>query len=151
MSNAYKNASEIEAVVHGLESCTTPASGFTHRAHLTVAVWYLSRGTIDQALLQMRASIFRFLDHLQVGREKYHETLTLFWLKLARQYLDELGPNCSLVETTNALIGSLGDSQVVYDYYSKERLWSVEAKQRWIEPDLKGLKAKADDHLRCNV
>ena len=139
MSDTYKSEAEIEAIVHGFESCTTPDSGFTHRAHLTVAVWYLSRGSIEHSLQQMRASIYRFLDHHHVGHEKYNETLTLFWIKLVRQHLDELDPNCSLLDATNVLIESLGNSQLVFEYYSTDRLWSEEARREWVEPDLKAL------------
>jgi len=139
MSNFYHSEAEIEAVVRGFESCTTADSGFGHRAHVTVAVWYLSRNTISESLAQMRASIFRFLDHHHVGHDKYNETLTLFWLKLVRQYLNELDPKSSLLDATNALISTLGNSQVVFDYYTKERLWSEEARLVWLEPDLKHL------------
>lgn len=137
MSNPYKSEDEIEAIVAGLESCTTATSGFTHRAHLTVAVWYLSRGTIEESVQQMRASIFRFLDHHQLGREKYHETLTVFWIKLVRQCLAELDSQSSLLEAANAVIESLRNSSVVFDFYTKERLWSAAARQAWVEPDLK--------------
>ena len=40
MTSYYESEAEITAVVQGFESCTTPDSGFTHRAHVTVAVWY---------------------------------------------------------------------------------------------------------------
>ena len=148
MTSFYESEDEITAVVHGFESCSTSDSGFTHRAHLTVAVWYLSRGTTAQSLLRMRTSIFRFLDHHHVGHEKYNETLTLFWIKLVRQYLDELDPKYSLLDATNALIESLGNSQVVFDYYTRERLWSEEARRVWVEPDLKPLigRAKSEEN-----
>ena len=29
---------------------------------------------------------------------KYNETLTLFWIKLVCQYLDELDPKCSVLD-----------------------------------------------------
>lgn len=144
MTSYYKSEGEIAAVVDGFESCTTTDSGFTHRAHLTVAVWYLARGSTSASLQRMRASILRFLDHHHVGHEKYNETLTLFWIKLVRQYLDELDPKCSLLDATNALIESLGNSQLVFDYYTRERLWSEEARQVWVEPDLKALKEPAN-------
>jgi hypothetical protein len=141
MTSYYESEAEITAVVQGFESCTTPDSGFTHRAHVTVAVWYLSHGTVAESLQQMRMSIFRFLDHHHVGHEKYNETLTLFWIKLVHQYLDELDPECSLLEKTNALIELLGNSQLVCDYYTRERLWSCEARQAWVEPDLRQLRS----------
>ena len=144
MSNTYQSDEEIAAVVQGFESCTTPDAGFTHRAHVTVAVWYLSRGSTAHSLERMRAGIFRFLDHHQVGHEKYNETLTLFWLKLVRQNLDQLDPEISLVATTNAVLESLASSAVVFDYYTRERLWSDEARRVWVEPDLKQLKSSVE-------
>ena len=138
MSN-YQNEEEIEAVIRGFESCTTAAADFTHAKHLTVAVWYLSRGTATEALTKMRDNLFRFVDHHNVSREKYNETVTLLWLKLTRKFLDEADTSRSFVETTNRLIEALGDSRLVGDYYSKELLNSPEAKHSWIEPDLKPL------------
>jgi len=137
MSNHYNSEDEIAAVVQGFESCMTPAGDFTHRAHVTVGVWYLSQGPFAGALEQMRASLFRFLDHHQVDRMKYHETLTIFWLKLARHRIDEQDPGCSLLEITNSVIQSIGNSKTVFDYYSEERLLSDEARHGWVEPDRK--------------
>lgn len=139
MPKTYQSEDEILAVVQGFESCTTPDSGFTHRAHVTVAVWYLTRLTTAESLEQLRAGIFRFLDHHQVGHEKYNETLTLFWLKLVRQYLDQLDQKCSLLEAINALLEALGNSQIVFDYYTRDHLWSAGARHQWVEPDLKEL------------
>jgi|SRR5882724_6158997 len=153
MSNYYKSNAEIEAVVQGFESCTTPASGFTHHSHLTVAVWYLSHGTTTETVQQMRDGIFRFLDHHQVSHAKYHETLTQFWTRLVRQCLDQLNPNCSLREAVNEVIEAVGNSQVVAEYYTSEQLWSDEARKTWVEPDLKQLKQpaveKPDDANAC--
>jgi hypothetical protein len=137
MENHYHSEAEIEAVVQGFESCTTPAGDFTHRAHVTVAICYLSRSPIAEALEQMRASLFRFLDHHQVDSMKYHETLTVFWLKLVRRRIAEQDPGRSLLEITNSVIQSIGNSKIVFDYYSEEALWSDEARHGWVEPDRK--------------
>lgn len=137
MSNHYNSEDEIIAVVQGFESCATPAGDFTHLAHVTVAVWYLSRSTVAEAVERMRASLFRFLDHHQVDRMKYHETLTIFWVKLVRHRIDEQDPERSLLEITNSVIQSIGNSKIVFNYYSEERLWSEQARHGWVEPDRK--------------
>jgi hypothetical protein len=137
MSNHYNSEDEIAAVVRGFESCTTPAGDFTHFAHVTVAVWYLSQSAVTEAIELMRAGLFRFLDHHQVDRVKYHETLTVFWLKLVRQRMDEQGAGRSLLEITNSVIRSIGNSKTVFDYYSEELLWSNDARYGWVEPDRK--------------
>ena len=139
MSDRYKTGSEIEEVVRGFESCTTAKDEFTHRKHLTVAVFYLQSSTLDQTIEKMRAGLFRFLDHHAVSREKYNETLTIFWIRLVQSVLDELDPSLSLLEITNAVLQTLSDSRLVFDYYSHERLWSGKAKEQWTDPDLRSI------------
>ena len=88
----YQNEDEIAAVVNGFESCATAKEDFKHRSHLTVAVWYLLHSTPNEALEKMRSGLFRFLEHHDVGREKYHETLTVFWIQLVQKAITEVGP-----------------------------------------------------------
>jgi hypothetical protein len=139
MNVPYKTQSEIEAVAKGFESCTTSKDEFPHRSHLTVAAYYLYNSTEGDATERMRTGLLRFLDHHGVGRAKYHETLTVFWIKTVSEFLAQLDVKLSLLEKTNAAVASLGDSRLVYDYYSKELLASEEARKRWVEPDLRAI------------
>ncbi|MGB7925455.1 MAG: hypothetical protein WCF57_19610 [Pyrinomonadaceae bacterium] len=136
---AYESLDEIEAVVGGFESCRLPPPELTHAAHLTVGLWYLSRLTVPEATARIRAGLHRFLDYHGVGREKYNETITIFWIKLVRKFLDDAEMSRPLLDITNEAIESLGGSQLIFDYYSRERLFSDEAKTAWVEPDLKPL------------
>jgi hypothetical protein len=138
-TRAYESLDEIERVVRGFESCRLAPSEFTHPAHLTVAAWYLTRLTVPEAAARMREGLYRFLDHHGVGRGKYNETITLFWVKLVRKFLDGAEMNRSLLDITNEAIELFGGSQLIFDYYSRERVFSEEAKQAWVEPDLKPL------------
>lgn len=135
----YENEEEIEAVVKGFESCTTGKEDFKHPSHLTVAVWYLSQSSPDEALARIRCSLFRFLDHHGVGREKYNETLTIFWLKLVQRTLDPADSKASLVDKANTVLERLSDPAIVFEYYSEALLKSEKAKTGWVEPDLKNL------------
>ena len=136
MADHYQNESEIEAVVSGFESCITAAADFTHVDHLTVAAVYLHRSSFEEAMRKMRAGLFRFIEHYGVVG-KYHETLTVFWMKVVQVRLADLAPDCSLLEATNTVIEALSDSRLVFEYYSGDRLWSDEARQVWLKPDLK--------------
>jgi hypothetical protein len=136
MSGYYKSENEIKAVVRGFESCSTGKSEFTHISHLAVTVCYLRRLSLERATEQMRASLFRFIDHHGI-EGKYHETLTVFWMRVVRARLDELDRKLSLLETTNAVIEALGDARLVFEYYSEELLWSTEARRTWVQPNLK--------------
>ncbi|HEV2913608.1 MAG TPA: hypothetical protein VGX92_10035 [Pyrinomonadaceae bacterium] len=133
----YESASEVEAIVRGFEACSIPPSEFKHRAHLTVALWYLKRLPSAEATASMRASLFRFINHH--GAQGYNETLTIFWLRLVRRFLDDAPPASSILELANLLTATYGDSRLVFDYYSRELLSSPEAKASWVEPDLKAL------------
>jgi hypothetical protein len=137
MTNIYKTPTEIEAVVLGFESCATGRDDFKHREHLTVAVSYLTGSTQKQAAAKMRTSLRRFLAHHGVGSEKYNETLTVFWVAMVRQTLAEIRTDSSLVEKCNRVIEALGNPALAFDYYSKELLWSDEARKAYVRPDLK--------------
>ena len=138
MSGHFNNEQEIAAVVRGFESCSTAESDFPHQSHLAVATWYLNNSTVSDALQKMRSSILNFLDHYGV-EGKYNETITLFWLIVVERFLQGLDAELSLLERTNAVIEALSDSQLMFEYYSRELLWSDQAMRAWVEPDLKSL------------
>ena len=139
MSGYYKNLQEIEAVVNGFESCTTAKDDFSHRDHHTVAAYYLHNSNELDATQKMRAGLLRFLDHHGVGRAKFHETLTIFWIRRVSAFLDGLDQNLSVLELTNAVIESFGDSRLVFEYYSEGLLWADETRNGWVAPDLRDL------------
>lgn len=139
--NYYESDDEIAAIVRGFESCMTPPAKFSHASHLTVALsyLYLSRLTIAEATTRMRSGLYRFLNHHGIDRQKYNETITLFWIKLVRSFLDRTDRARSLASIANEMIETCGDLQLIYNYYSRELLSSDEARARWIEPDVKPL------------
>jgi hypothetical protein len=108
----YNSELEIEAVVQGFESCTTTKEAFTHRQHLTVAVWYLHSDD-EKALEKMRAGLLRFLGHHGVAQGKYKEDLTVSWLKLIKEAIDEMDSNLGLLEITNNVLDRLSSSNLI--------------------------------------
>jgi len=140
MDTPYQTEQELEAIVRGLETCTTPASDFPHQAHLVVATWYLADSNATEALEKMRTAILNFLDHYKI-EGKYNETITLFWITMVERCLVKLPIHSSLLERTNAVVQSLNDSRLMFEYYSKELLWSERAMKEWVEPDLKELRS----------
>ena len=106
MIPTYKSEAEIEAAVKGFENCTTDKEAFTHREHLTVAVWYI-RHSPEHALEQMRDGLLHFLSYHQIDQGKYKEDVTVAWLDLTKMTLAELQPGISLLDATNAVIERL--------------------------------------------
>ena len=108
----YQSKQEIEAVVEGFESCTTGVDDFKHRDHLAVAVWYLRNSTPEQAFEKMCSGLLRFLDHHGVGRAKYDGRLTMKWLRLIQETIEEMNPDHSLLEVTNTVLERFGEYRV---------------------------------------
>ena len=128
MAIHYETEAEIESVVQGLESCTTGKDDFPHRKHLAVAVWYLRNSSVEQALVKMRSSLLRFLDHHGVDREKYKEELTRAWIMLVQNELEKLDPNLPFVTITNTVVDRFCDSQAVFAYYADNPVLQKERK-----------------------
>ncbi len=139
MAGYYKEVREIEGTIEGFESCVTAKADFTHRSHLTVVVNYLHNASQTEASEKMRAGLLLFLDHHGVGRAKFHETLTIFWIRTVSALLERLDRKLTLLEITNEVIESLGDSRLVFEYYSEELFRADETRNGWVAPDLKDL------------
>ena len=137
MTKLYTNPTEIEAVVTGFEKCTTAKDEFPHADHLTVAVWYLTHESPERAVAKMRTSLSRFIDHHGVPRQKYHETLTVFWIELTNATLKRHPDLESLVDKCNYVRTELANKDIVKQFYSQELIESEKARQEFVEPDLK--------------
>jgi transposase len=126
---------EILTLVDRLERCLLGKEEFHHRDHLTVAVVYLYASDLETAMDRMRNSLKLFAAHHGVNG-LYHETLTRFWLLQVEQQLDR--SQC-LEESVAKVHTHLSDKNLAFEYYSRERIESKEAREIWLEPDLKEL------------
>lgn len=138
---SYRTAEQITQLVEAVERCALAPAEFGHHAHITVAIWYLAHLPIDEAGSAMRATIQRFAAH-HGHHQLYHETITLFWMRLLRHYLDA-NPHLSIADATYSALAELGSMQPVFRHYSRERLFSDQARREWVAPDLLPMPADA--------
>jgi hypothetical protein len=138
----FRTTEEVLALVRRFDDCTLPRKEWTHAAHLTVALRHLLQYDWPEAVARMRLGIQRYnaangIPTTTMG--SYHETLTLFWMRHVRSFLED-GRNeaRSLVALANDLADS-ADRNLPLAYYTRERLFSTEARASWVEPDLKRL------------
>ena len=136
---AYRSEEEVEEVVKRFEGCLLSPDEFNHRPHLMVALAYLIKFPEEEALARMRRSILRFIKHHEIPPDVYHETMTVFWVRRVRSFVERAGAGRTLVEMANGLAKECGDPRLVYEYFSKGLIDSGEARARWVEPDLKPL------------
>ena len=143
-STLYRTPEEIETLVRDFDACTLPREAWTHRAHLTVALWYLLHHSLPEATVLVRHGIERFNRAHGIRTTPhggYHETLTLFWISIVTRYLEEASrEDRSLVTLANNLLLRHGRKELPLEYYSRERLFSPEARAAWVEPDLKRIR-----------
>jgi hypothetical protein len=108
---------------------------FHHASHLHVAWVYLAESSsVQQAANKMRDTLRQFA--AATGKpEKYHETITLFWVQiLSHAYAASHGERLEdIVHADPQLL----EKNFPLAYYSRERLFSEEARTSWVEPDLK--------------
>lgn len=114
---------------------------FRHASHLHVAWVYLTESSsVRQAANKMRTTLRRFAT--AAGKpEKYHETITLFWVHLLSRA--SAGSRGERLEEIVRADPQLLEKNFPLAYYSAERLFSDEARSSWVEPDLKPLSIDA--------
>jgi hypothetical protein len=84
----------------------------------------------------MRTGIFDLLRSFSINLDRempYHETLTVFWIRTVADFLGSRNAG-SLIETANELVARF-DKHYPLKFYSRELLFSDEARARYIEPD----------------
>jgi hypothetical protein len=138
----FRTTGEVLSLLRRFDDCTLPRDEWTHAAHLTVALWHLLEYDWAEAVARVRLGIQRYNAAHGIRTTPtggYHETLTLFWMRRVRAFLED-GRNeaRSLVALANDLSAAL-DSRLPLTYYTRERLFSTEARAAWVEPDLKSL------------
>ena len=137
MRNPFKDDEEIAELVRRFESCELHPADFRHYQHLTVALWYVRRFADDMASEKMRLGIQKLA--AAYGKSGYHETITLFWVAMVRDFAATAGAEEEICDLANRLVASFMNKDLIREYYSDELLASPEAKERWVEPDLKSL------------
>ena len=134
----FRSDEEVGEVLRGFESCALPPAEFSHARHLAVALALLARhGDEGAAIERVRAGLRRYLAAHGVDPRKYHETVTVFWVKRVRAFAARAAAGPGLAELANGLARACGDSRLVDDYYSRALLDTEEARASWVEPDLK--------------
>lgn len=129
----------VRRVGAGLLDRTLPKAEWTHEAHLAACTWLLVERPDILPERDLPAIIRGY--NIAVGgvnddSQGYHETLTQLYVRGVRTILAGIDGK-GLCATVNAVLGSpIAPRDWPLRHYSRERLFSVEARRAWIEPDL---------------
>jgi hypothetical protein len=138
----YDDARAVVRLVAEFENRTLPKAEWTHGAHLTMGFWYSSHLPPATALDAMRAGILRLNESHGVASTPtsgYHETITRAYMRLIGAHLAEDGGGGEWHQRANRVLERLGTRDLLFTYYTRERLMSPAARAAWMEPDLRPL------------
>lgn len=136
----YKMDVEVNSLARRFEERTLSKAEWTHAAHLTVGLYYCFHYPFGLAKNLMSDGIYWLNDaHGTPNTETsgYHETLTVFWLRTVAEFLENNGRRKGLARLANDLIVSCSDTKLPLDFYTRERLFSVQARLNYVEPNLR--------------
>lgn len=133
-------ADAIVRVGTGLIDCTLPKEDWTHEAHLGACVWIVRDCPQFHAERDIPIFIARYnqsLGGVNDDTQGYHETITQLFISAVRDHLASRPEGDSLLVAVNSLLQSeRGARDWPLRTYSQERLFSVEARRRFVAPDL---------------
>jgi hypothetical protein len=135
---AYETEEDIAELVASFEAATISRDDWKHREHLIVALYYVSHFDIEIAIDKMRGGILNLLANgfgVNLDKEMpYHETITVFWIKSVADFHASTNGK-TIVEKVDEMVSRF-DKDDPLKFYTRERLFSDEARARFVAPDL---------------
>jgi hypothetical protein len=134
----------VRALVAKIEAGTLPQAEWTHEAHVTFATWAVLAFGRDAALGRIRSAILRLNAAHGVANTPsagYHESITRFYVARVGTLLEESGAEAALSSAISECVATLDDRALPIAHWSRDRLFSPEARGWWVEPDLLPLSA----------
>ena len=135
----FHSDAEIEHLGEGLVECTLARPEWTHEAHLAATTYLLLRRPDIDLDKELPGIIRRFNESVggvNSDTEGYHETITRVFLAAVRAHLAETEGQELCARVNALLLSERGRRDWPLGLYSRERLFSVEARLGFVPPDL---------------
>ena len=130
----------VARVGEGLLARTLPRPEWTHEAHLAATTYLILQHPeidLDAALPGLIRRYNESVGGVNDDTQGYHDTITRAFLRGVRIFLDEADRSRPIHELVNELLMSpMGRRDWPLRFWSGEKLFSVEARRGWVEPDL---------------
>lgn len=138
----FSSDADIAALTDAFRNCTLPKEKWTHAAHWAAALGLIAAD--EAAAHRDMPGMIRAYNESVGGRntdtEGYHETITIASLRAASHALAAAPAGTPLHEVLASLLaGPCGKPDWVFAYWTKDRLFSTEARREWLAPDVQNL------------
>lgn len=139
----FASDADVAHIGEGLLAHTLPREEWTHEAHLAATTYLLLRHSEIDLDTELPGIIRRYNESIggvNNDTEGYHETITRTFLRGVRLFLSEADPEEPLHELVNELLLSpMGRRDWPFRFYSRDLLFSVEARRQFVEPNVAAL------------
>jgi hypothetical protein len=139
----FSSDAEVARVGEGLLARDLPRAEWTHEAHLAATTYLLLRHPeidLDRELPGLIRRYNESVGGVNSDTEGYHDTITRVFLNGVRRFLGDADHGEPLHELVNDLLLSpVGRRDWPLRFYSRDRLFSVEARRQFVPPDLAAL------------
>jgi hypothetical protein len=122
-----------QSFIDAFESGRLPNAAFHHRDHVRLSWLYLRRGGPASGSRAVLDGIRHFAV-VHGAADRFHVTLTLFWVKLVQHLIDTY-PGAPTFDDLVTHFPRVLDKSLVYKHYSPEHLGA--GRQNWLQPDLR--------------
>jgi hypothetical protein len=130
----------VARVGEGLLARTLPRPEWTHEAHLAATTYLVLKRPeidLDTALPGIIRGYNESVGGVNDDAQGYHDTITRAYLRGIRLFLSEADRRAPIHALVNDVLHSpMGKRDWPLRFWSKDRLFSVEARRGWVEPDL---------------
>ena len=135
----FERDADIRAIGAGLLACTLPREAWTHEAHLGACLWLLSERPDIDVDAEIAGIIRRFNESVggvNDDTQGYHDSVTRAYVAGVRLFLSTT-TETGLAARVNAMLRSdVGRRDWPLRFYSRDLLFSVAARRRFVPPDL---------------
>ncbi|WP_374528242.1 hypothetical protein [Novosphingobium sp.] len=138
----FASAGAIRHVGEGLLARSLPKAEWTHEAHLAACAWLiLERADIvpERDLPDIIRAYNLAVGGVNDDTQGYHETLTQLYVIGVRRFLEGCTAEGLLAKVNALLASEVAPRDWPLHMYSRERLFSVDARRGWVEPDLSAI------------
>jgi hypothetical protein len=130
---------EIVEIAEGVRNCTFPVARFHHREHCLATAYLLKTFPDTDWRSELPQTIRRYnvaMGGANTDDSGYHETITQFYIGAIEEFLRGHADE-SVVDACEALLQSpIARQDFALRSYTRERLFSREARRCYLAPDL---------------
>jgi len=141
---------EIDEFLAAFESGTLPKERWTHAAHLLAGACYVHRLGQPSAVNHMRKCVRRYNEAVggkNTATSGYHETITVFWIKVLDALLLNAQPIARAEFAALAVERFKSQRDLFRRFYDFDVIASTEARAVWIPPSREEIADSAATHL----